>query len=491
MAGIYLNEDNSHYFFTRGSQAAERKEIEDFINQYKGSNVEVMLLSPNCQITSFKSKVWDCLSDRIDSYQDYFIEKPTMKDWAYAVKDLIDKDIDIYAKWIDLLRKINIKPYITVRMNDVHNANDVNDILHSSFYKDNLNYRRAMYRDSGWEDRQLNYLIKEVRDYHMALIEEYFERYDFDGIELDWMRFGNHFPTGYADEGRLVLNEFMRQVRKTADSYEKIRGHKIVVGARCPVKPDTAFDLGMDAVHWAKKGYIDFVAPSPFWQTSQADIPVELWKYLLDGTGCLVTPCFEVCLRPYINSEYKSKEQFNSLETLTGPACSFIDRGADAIYFFNYMDRSDAIIEASDYCNMINIIGKYDDMKILQKRYIVTFNDRKPDGHWLDIMLPKKLDTGVFTEYRVHTGNMKDRKEKYVVTAFKDNDDIKDSDLKVYVNGYLCTFAGEQRYRKSFPVGKLFKWEVPEQAYKSGYQVIEYVASTENLTLDWVEMLVY
>jgi len=491
MTKIYLNEDNSHYFSSRKDKATDINEIENFINQYKDSNVEVLLLCPNSQITSFDSKVWNNISMRIDEYKDVLSKKPSTRNWAYAIKELIDKGIDIYTIWIELLRKMNIKPYISMRMNDVHNANDENDIMHSTFYKEHLNYRRNMYRDRQWNDRQLNYLIKEVRNYHMMLIEEYFERYDMDGFELDWMRFGNHFPTGYADEGRIVLNDFMKQVRLLADKYEKIRKHKIKIGVRCPIKPDTAFDLGMDAIYWAKQGYIDFVAPSPFWHTSQADVPIELWKYLLEGTGCLLAPCFEVCLRPYMFESYKGEYQFNTIETLAGPACSFIDRGADFIYYFNYMDKQPKIYNDETYKKLITIIGDYEKMKKLKKRYIVTFNDRKPDGIPIDIVLPKQLEKQVFTEYRVHTGNMSDRKKRFIVSSFVKRNNIKATDIKVYVNGYLCEFVGKYLCDKPYPVNTMYQWNIKEEAIKDGYQIIEYVALTDNLILDWVEMVIY
>ena len=44
----------------------------------------------------------------------------------------------------------------------------------------------------------------EVRKHHMALIHELAQRYDFDGLELDWMRFGFHFRPGHEREGAQI-----------------------------------------------------------------------------------------------------------------------------------------------------------------------------------------------------------------------------------------------------------------------------------------------
>ena len=44
--------------------------------------------------------------------------------------------------------------------------------------------------------------------------------------------------------------------------------------------------MGLDAVHWARDGLVDLgLTNSPFWETSDFNMPVRLWRRLLDGTG--------------------------------------------------------------------------------------------------------------------------------------------------------------------------------------------------------------
>ena len=50
-------------------------------------------------------------------------------------------------------------------------------------------------------DKAFDYGREEVRAYHTKLVKELIERYDFDGLELDWMRFGFHFRPGYESIG--------------------------------------------------------------------------------------------------------------------------------------------------------------------------------------------------------------------------------------------------------------------------------------------------
>lgn len=489
MAGIWLNEDSSHYFFKRGERAADPDVIRDFIMQYKNSNVERMLLNGNAQKTSYETKVGEIIYDNVTADMLAPERLANFITWSNAVKTLVDKGIDIYAQWIKLLREISISPWMSMRMNDVHNADNINDPMHSMFYKNNLDYRRAMHRDEKWEDRQLNYLIKEVRDYHFGILKEYFNKYDFDGMELDWMRFGNHFPVGYEDTGREVLNKFMKDARGLADKYEIIRGHKIEIGARVPVTPESAYDMGIDGVGWALTGYVDNLVPSPFWHTSQADIPVERWKRQVAGTGCKIAPCLEICLRQYAFPKCKNEFQFNSIETMRGAAHSFISRGADAIYTFNYMDKQKFAYNDEQYKQIISETGLNGYMSE-RRRVILTFTDRQPEGTMTNEVLPSTLEKEIFKGFRLHTGDILANEKRLVLLSFQCIKTMYENTVSVYTNSEKCSFIGEFNPGNPNPVNSVFAWEIPVKAYKDGYQVIEVVSHNGDMVIDWVEILI-
>lgn len=490
MAGIWLNEDNSHYFFTRAEKASDMNEIESFANQFKKTNVERVMLCGNAQKTNFLTKVGSVIYEDVDTSLPFYKNRDSFVKWSNAVKDIDEKSIDIYGIWINMLRDVGVSPWMSMRMNDVHNADNDKDPIHSSFYKNHLDYRRSMYRDEKWEDRQLNYMIEEVQDYHFNILKEYFEKYDFDGIELDWMRFGNHFPAGYEDDGRGILNDFMKKARELSKEYEIKRGHSIEIGARVPVKPETAFNMGMDGVGWALEGLVDYLAPSPFWHTSQADIPVERWKRQVAGTGCKIAPCIELCLRQYAFPKCRNDYQFNSMETIRGAAVSFIDRGADAIYLFNYMDNQDYAHDQEKYEHIIRETGNYKAMQNAKRRHVLTFNDRQPEGEPSDERLPCSLKKGVFTGFRLHTGNLQENQKHLALLSFLTPGSISPEKLMVFVNSKICGFIGEYDPGNPKPKNQVFAWEIPSGAHKSGYQVIEVQAAEEGFTLDWVEILI-
>ena len=56
---LSLNEDNSHWFFTRAGQPVTEESVASFVDQYANTQVRELILSANSQRTSFASKVWD------------------------------------------------------------------------------------------------------------------------------------------------------------------------------------------------------------------------------------------------------------------------------------------------------------------------------------------------------------------------------------------------------------------------------------------------
>lgn len=53
--GISLNEDNSHYYFSRAGQKLDAETVASFIDQYAGTQMRELMLSPNSQRTSYGS----------------------------------------------------------------------------------------------------------------------------------------------------------------------------------------------------------------------------------------------------------------------------------------------------------------------------------------------------------------------------------------------------------------------------------------------------
>jgi hypothetical protein len=196
------------------------------------------------------------------------------------------------------------------------------------------------YRFKEWPDKALDFGREDVRKRALALIREIAELYDMDGLELDWMHFGFHFRPGFEQAGAPLLTAFIREARKIQDTAEQKRGHRIQLSARVPSRPETSLGLGMDAVAWARECLIDLLVVTPFWATAETDMPIEIWKQLLWGTGTKLAAGLELLLRPYndiikLVPNISHVNLLNSIETVRGMAWSYIHRGVDAVYLFN------------------------------------------------------------------------------------------------------------------------------------------------------------
>ena len=291
----------------------------------------------------------------------------------------------------------------------------------------------------------------------MALIRELAERYDFDGLELDRMRFGFHFRPGHEAEGAWgLLTEFTAEVRNLLDGWQKRRGHRIRLGARVPSRPQTAVGLGMDAVTWAERGLVDMLVITPFWASIEPDMPVELWKHLLRGSHVTLAAGLELNVRP--NTDIPPIT--NSLETVRGAAATLLDRGADRIYLFNYMDSETAMPDLENYPTLLREVGSPDTLAGKERRHIVTFADTWAPGEPPAQTLPAKCGPKRWNAFRVPTGPKPVTGRAVARLGIQGAAEAEVKTWEVRVNGELCTFVGPVKPKFSRPDDPMFEFLV-------------------------------
>ena len=292
---LVINEDNSHFFGTRKPEDMTIEGLHAFVDQYAGSAVTHLFLNPNAMRASFRSRSRDAIWDPVAG-------KEPVDLWPQNAKRLFAAGLDPYEVWINRCREKGISPWLSMRMNDVHSVDESDNFMHSSFWREHPQCWRVPHgAASPWVNRAMNYAHAEVREHQMAFVRELLERYDADGLELDWMRFGYHLTPGREREEAAILTEFVRATRALTNDWSTKRGHPILFGVRVPAHPDAAAGLGMDAVAWARAGLVDLIVPCPFWSSSDFDIPVELWRERLGAVADQVTvaPGLEYNARPW------------------------------------------------------------------------------------------------------------------------------------------------------------------------------------------------
>jgi hypothetical protein len=395
---IMLNEDETHFLHTRALlPSLGEEEIRSFIRQYEGTQLSDMILSCGGRMANFPSKILDSWLDKYDQTEENgrkvnYKNNPVV---SCAERIFRRSGLDFIAICIDELRKIGIRPWLSIRMNDCHDNDLPTSFLHPRVFHEHPEYRRVQHRAPiQYYDRCFDYARPEVRRLRLDFIEEAAMRYDADGIELDWQREIFCFAIGQEWEGIALITSFMQEIRAVLDEAEKKWGHPIQLGVRTLSSPGAALDCGFDVMTWAREGLIDVLVPCPRWETTDFDIPVELWKRVLSGTFVKLAIGIETQLKSTpCNSAYIMMPEY-----VHALAVQYLSMGADSIYLFNYMDfptQGNILAQPADdsfkqlklqlklryqenYYKLLRTIGSLDTALQAERRHVVTFTDIGP-----------------------------------------------------------------------------------------------------------------
>ena len=172
----------------------------------------------------------------------------------------------------------------------------------------------------------LDYALPEVRSYMSSIIIELLERFDVDGIELDYMRHPAFFRVDEASASRGLMTDFVRGIRRRMDELSAERGRPLDLIARVPPTLSDSARIGLDAEAWMKEGLVDILVAGGGFRAFE--MPLQEFVEAADGTGCQVYGSLEA-LRPAVDEL-----------TLRAIAARYRDAGVDGLYLFNYYSMS-------------------------------------------------------------------------------------------------------------------------------------------------------
>jgi hypothetical protein len=479
---LVINEDNSHFFGSRKPEEMTPAGLNAFVDQYAGSAVTHLFLCPNAMRASFRSGSRDAIWDPVDGKEPEGL-------WPQNAKRLFEAGLDPYQVWIGRCRQKGISPWLSMRMNDVHSVDEPDNFMHSSFWRDHPEYWRVPRGSaSPWVNRAMNYAHAPVREHQMAFVRELLQRYDPDGLELDWMRFGYHLTPGREREEREILTEFVRVARSLTEEWSQIRKHPIRLGVRVPAHPDAASGLGMDAILWAREGLVDVIVPCPFWTSSDFDIPVELWYERLGEAADRVTvaPGIEHNARPWPGAAAVA----NDLAALGGFAVSAYHRGADSLYLFNWMDSGTRPVPASEYTRLLREGLSREVVESAPRRHPVCYRDTVPSGFPSGVQLPADARAG--KGFRIHVGAKPESGKVWAMAGLARRDGVAEASFEASLNGRALAAAEDVANLQGFGGGtvRAVRFACPLDAVKDGYSVLRIgqVDGSAAQQIVWVEI---
>lgn len=375
--GLLQNEDCTNFFYFQDFPAGKAGQVVDrYVDVLAEAGVTVLLCNTNARRTNYRSDVWQAFWDGYDPQggdDQPFLASVRPEGRALYRKlvgnmlEVHRQGIDYPARMIERCRHRGIAPWISLRMNDVHENANLEHPFHSPLWR-----RPELFRQGhpGYYARALDYAHREVREHYKALIVETLARYDVDGLELDFMREPYLFSVGQEQQGRVTLTAWLREIRKLVVDASRRRGHPVKLGVRVPSDPETSLGLGIDAPQWSREGLVDLVVVAPRWRSLEFDLPIARWRELI-GRRTTLAGGLDVNYRPTSDSPAR----LVSPELAAGAAVAVLTGKADALYLFNYFQHGHPQWPVKEYQRILRGMGSLETLLTWPRVHAVTGRD--------------------------------------------------------------------------------------------------------------------
>lgn len=295
-----FNGDSCTYFYNPELWQPEggpysAKAIHRYVDTLADNGIDTFVINPNAQVAWYPSKKLQTVltgykrGDR-EFFRGHAIATNTPPDQMEATldhsvkfyglyQDLIDAGVDWLAETSKACRRRGVSPWVSVRMNDMHGAGNPKG---SHFNCELFKHQEFRLRGVPFDPKEglksslagLDYEKPEVRDFMMSHIREYLEVYDFEGMELDWLRNPLCCNPPATQQAQDTMLRWLAAVRQQTDARARKLGKPVPLGLRIPANLGYLKSIGLDVPRIAREGLIDFLGFSNFWQTSW-DMPYD------------------------------------------------------------------------------------------------------------------------------------------------------------------------------------------------------------------------
>jgi hypothetical protein len=316
---IFFYEDSTQMLMS-GDGRMKRDQVERWVQTLAGTQVDVISwVAALPDVCFFDTRIGDRFGRGGSVYESW--------EWEIVknLESLISAGDDPLKVVCETAHRAGIQVMAAVRMNDEHQGGS----LQGGFFGSHPEWRIA-------KSVALDYSFAEVRDHRFAVIQEVVERFDVDGLELDWMRWMKIFPPGEGMKRAPILTDYVRSIRKMLDEEGKRKGRRLELGARVAPKLQRTREMGIDLGTWIAERLIDYVQPSEFIYNN-FNLPVEEYRELTQGTQCGLYPT----LHPYYDFWPKGEDEGRQLtiENYRALAHSYYAQGADGVSTYNFFPQ--------------------------------------------------------------------------------------------------------------------------------------------------------
>jgi hypothetical protein len=259
--------------------------IHRYVDLLAASGVDTLLVNPNTQVAWYPSKQLEYVLNGYRRGDRAFVQTiaagnaglspaQVQQYVAHLVRlfdlylDLADAGVDWLAECARACRQRGISPWLSYRMNATHFSGAPDSPVNCRLFRD-PKYRLsgrvpglAATPQPGWIG--LNYGCAPVRDHMCALIREGVEAYDYEGVELDWLRHPVCLEPTASPHQVDEITDWIAEIR----GLVRARRSSAPLGLRVPANLGYLRTIGLDVKALARRGLVDFVTFSNFWQTA-------------------------------------------------------------------------------------------------------------------------------------------------------------------------------------------------------------------------------
>ena len=465
---LFFNEDWMHFITTRYHAGIELTEnvIRDYVYAFRGTQVTDFTMNVNGTLSTAPSDLWDTFADKYAKTEENGKPVDYRETFVAAAHALQQQGLDLYAIWTETAREIGIRPWISVRMNDCHGSHTTTDIRQGEYIGAHPEQYIGAYREkTGYFDYCLNFEFAQVRQRLVDYIDEMLGRYDVYGLELDMMRDFAFFPFYRVDAGYPFMKQFMEAVFAIVAKHEQSRGHDIKIALIAPSSPNMLLERGGNLMDFIDG--IDYITIISRWQTTNTDMPIELWKQLLRGTKVKLGGGQQLLYKPYSNY----KEVIVSEEMSYGQAVANLSRGCEYVYLYNYMDMcqfwgSMEGVEKYFYPGSIRSegalprifrnIGAMDTLLKQTRSHVVTFDDFfNYAGNYARLPITFGC-SDAYERIKLPVGTLPDNAKLSLLLGIGQEDPLAPEDIQLYVNGKRAEFTEQTKINPNIYEGDCF-----------------------------------
>lgn len=134
----------------------------------------------------------------------------------------------------------------------------------------------------------MDYARPEVRSRRLSHVREIADKWDVDGVELDFYRFPSFFSAPASGKAHL-MTELLEEAWEVVNEAGTRRGRPVRLAVRTPENQKMSLAIGLDVLEWIRRDLLDILVAGGGHMIT--DPPVEAFVRATRGSKCTVYAC--------------------------------------------------------------------------------------------------------------------------------------------------------------------------------------------------------